>query len=217
MKKLALLIMALALSLAFMGCADDEPISSGNNSSGVVSSTAISSDNKNGGENDSIEPFTSFIYSGSNDAAGIIADAPVFASETIVKTGVNKNSVTFLENEYALTYLFSDSSYTRYGILDNYRTAEGYTVILKEETQELISIVFTTADGFYEDEAKKKDSENPRENAITVAKDLAGKYISINDYECEVSEKANSDGVTYYTVELMKYANGITTMDYVVE
>lgn len=93
-----------------------------------------------------------------------------------------------------------------------------------DEVEVYVSSVDETVNGYRylhmitDDYYGKKDVSNPYEFALQKAKEVASKYINIEEYSVEekIFEDERSTGkVTYYTIRFVKYIDTIRTSDYV--
>lgn len=160
----------------------------------------------------------------------------VMTNETSIKPELTIWEDTYFEKE-AVTkekeIVFNDRTYTgKYAksiikkwnsyVTDIYTDDEGVKIGFKENTNQLVMLDLMN-DEFFKTEPFKDDIDNSKYNAISLAKKIASKYISINQYELitedSISEEYARDDVksyiTYYTFTFMKKFNvKINSSDY---
>ena len=105
---------------------------------------------------------------------------------------------------------------------NHYITDELYKFILKDGTNELVSITLMNKD-YFENVYFRDDVEDSYNYAVNIAKSIAGRYINIDEYDMSVQESnklyKEKDGISYacffYDVTFTKKYANIDTTDYV--
>lgn len=122
--------------------------------------------------------------------------------------GQYRKSIEEKLNSYT-TDVYRDSDYIEFG--------------LRSDTKKLVYINFMN-NAFYDTEPFLNDVDNPQENAIQLAQEIAEEYVgSISDYEQILEEPRiryeEKDGktyqITYYVITFAKKIGGYYTSDYI--
>ncbi len=131
-------------------------------------------------------------------------------------------AVIFDENEYSGFYQKSLVNKCNSFITDIYKNDDGIEFGIRSDDNSLVHINFMNK-SFFDTEPYLPEIDNARENAVNYAKNIASKYVNINEYEMiedePITRYKEKDGkkyeITYYNVMFSRKINGINTSDYI--
>ena len=168
--------------------------------------------------------YDSMISDVAND--GILAIEPecdFWTNEYFVKENMGKKTCDFSAKKYTGEYDKSIVYKTNTFTTDLYVDSNFIEFGLKSDTSELVFVNLMNAE-FFSTEPFLDDVEKPEENAMSLAKEIAQKYVAdISEYEQIVEEpitrEKEKDGkiytITYYGITYARKINDFYSSDYI--
>jgi hypothetical protein len=167
------------------------------------------------------ETYESLIVDSANNEPSVPIEIDYWSKGYFQKENMPNRNCTFLENEYTGVYVnsFVDAlnSYTT----DIYRTENGIYFGLRSDTGELSQINFMNS-AFFDTEPYLPDIEEHDNYAVTLAQNVANKYIDVSQYK-QITEEPREqyrekDGksykITYHVVDFAREISGVMSSDY---
>ena len=197
MKKIVSLILVIAsLTWCFLGC------NSANESKGYDKYTSLVAGIANDGHSTAVEvDFWTGVYFHKEDMAD-----KTFVMNDISYSASYDRSINNKFNSYT-TDFYNDENYIEFAV--------------RSDTDDIVLFNVMNAE-FFDTEPRLPDISNPQENAIALAKEIAGEYINIFDYTQIIEEPMVRDyeidgvtyGITYYVIVFAKKVNGYFSSDF---
>ena len=160
--------------------------------------------------------YTSYVTDMANDGLIINAEKEWWNGKSMKVEDVAKRRSFIVDGEKK-EFNYKHSQYIR-------RQPQRTDVYRNDEVEVWVSSVDETVKGYYyhhmitDDYYEKKDVSNPYEFALQKAKEVASKYVNIEEYRVEeeiVEDERSTGKMTYYIIRFVKYIDTIRTSDYV--
>ena len=171
---------------------------------------------------DAESQYEPFIIDVVNDVTNIKPELTMWNQEYFEREDVDKEKeVSFDDRTYKGKYTKSiirkGESYTT----DIYTDDKGVKIGFKENTDKLVLLNLMNNE-FFDKEPFKDDIKNAEQSALSLAKNIASKYVNVNEYEIlqeePVTREKNKDEmkyyITYYTFTFVKKVNDVYSSDY---
>lgn len=222
MKKNSVWIILTLIILCFaVGCADSKANSNSNDEWKEYES-GCDENNENSKPEDECIEYKSLIWEGRNDGLSVPSEIDFWTGEYCNKSDMPNRSYEVLGKEYELKYANSIIDTLNSYETDFYNDENGATFGFRSDTGAMVLANFMDNE-FFDTAWYLPDVTDPEKSAISLATEVAGNYINIDEYDQiiddpQVREKkidGKTYSLTYYFITFARKIDGYWTSDFI--